>query len=225
MCDVDTLRIKFAGVVGRNPEAAGISRGMSARELDRALWGTASLFTRNNIHVVGALLPPQEDIGEKRTEEEREDMDLEIFPTGERINIFLPEKCERVGCRLNHMPFQQVVETVYVCLSSALEVNNTVVMLNRFGKSEAEGGGYSKVLELAMERDLPVIIGVSDSHKRRNGGHNLRGAWERYIEGTSGVVLEPKIEKILDWAVDHSVLNIKSLLINPYSTLMTNEPE
>lgn len=215
MCDADTLSIKFAGVVGRNPEAAGISRGMSARELDRTLWEAASLFTRNNIHVVGALLPPQEDIGGKGTEEEREAMDLEIFPTRQRINIFLPEKCAKVGCRLSYMPFQQVVDTVYGLLSSTSEVSNTVIMLNRFGKSEAEGVGYNKVLELAIESDIPVIIGVSDSHKKRKGGHNLREAWERYIEGTSGVVLEPRLEKIVEWAVDSSVLNTESWLINP----------
>jgi hypothetical protein len=47
-------------------------------------------------------------------------------------------------------------------------------ILNKFGLSEAEGRGFRALIAEALGRGLPVLIGVSETH---------RAAFERFSEG------------------------------------------
>lgn len=198
----NSLKIRFAGVAAPNPEDHQITRSMAARALDLTLWRTAQILQDNGTPVIGALVQ-QENNNERATEDEIEKMSLKIFPTGQVFNIFVPEKCAAVGCRLDANPFQSVIDTVQNLLQRAPA--QTVMVLNRFGKEEAKGRGFGTVLEQAAQRDIPVIIGISNNSARK-GGLSLRQAWNTYIEGTSGVLLENNDAAIMKWCRDNHVM-------------------
>ncbi len=198
------LKIRFAGVVGQSAAEHNISRSMAAHTLDQALWRTARLLQDNNIHVIGALVETPE---ETNPAQEMEKMNLRIFPTGQLFNIFVPQKCAQVGCRLDDNPFQKAVNAVYDLVLQAPANDNTVLVLNRFGKEESKGHGYSKIFELAAQKDIPVIIGISNN-ATRNGQTSLRKAWETFIEGTTGVALDSDENAITRWCRDQHILKI-----------------
>lgn len=198
------LRIRFAGIVGQAPEEHKISRSMAARALDRTLWHTAQLLQDHDVHVIGALVEQDDtaEAPEPSQEREIEKMNLRIFPTGQILNIFVPEKCAQVGCRLDANPFQKVIDTVHDLLMKAPA--RTVLVLNRFGKEESKGHGYSKIFEQAAQNDIPVIIGISNNA----GESSLRKAWDTYIEGTTGVSLPGDAATIAKWCRDQHLLKI-----------------
>lgn len=67
---------------------------------------------------------------------------------------------EAQGCRLDSSALADVAGL----LMSALETQPDLLVLNRFGKSEAEGGGLRQVLEAALARDIPVLVPVNRRH-------------------------------------------------------------
>ena len=201
------LRIRFAGIVGQAPEEHKISRSMAARILDQTLWHTAHLLQDHDVHVIGALVEPESlaETPEPSQEREIEKMNLKIFPTGQIFNIFVPEKCAKVGCRLDANPFQKVIDTVHNLLKEAPA--HTILIFNRFGKEESKGHGYSKIFEQAAQNDIPVIVGVSNN-ANLEGESPLRKAWDTYIEGTTGVSLPGDEVAITKWCRDHHILKI-----------------
>ncbi|MCF8476817.1 MAG: DUF2478 domain-containing protein [Pseudolabrys sp.] len=60
------------------------------------------------------------------------------------------------GCRLDH---SALVEAA-VLLNSALDEMPNILVLNKFGKIEAEGSGLRDVLAKAVELNVPIIVGV-----------------------------------------------------------------
>lgn len=200
------LRIRFAGVVGHSMAEHKISRSMAARTLDQTLWRMAQLLQNNNVHVMGALVESPETAAPTQ-EQEMEKMNLRIFPTGQIFNIFVPQKCAQIGCRLDESPFQKVVNAVYDLVLQAPANDSTILVLNRFGKEESKGHGYSKIFELAAQKDIPVIIGVSNNATRK-GENPLRKAWETFIEGTTGTSLESDEDAITRWCRDNHILKV-----------------
>lgn len=85
------------------------------------------------------------------------EMVLANIATGRQIAISEDRGPGSRGCRLD-----------VGCLTSALcDLQNElldatdVLVLNKFGKSEAEGGGFRPVIADALERCIPIVIGVS----------------------------------------------------------------
>lgn len=65
-------------------------------------------------------------------------------------------------------------------------------MVNKFGKQEAEGKGFTPVIAEALERSLPVLVGMN--------GLNLP-AFLAFADGLAEQ-LEPKTQTIADWCVE-----------------------
>ncbi len=61
------------------------------------------------------------------------------------------------GCRLDRDRLQAAGAKV----SDALAAGADVVIVNRFGKREREGGGLVFVIERALKAEIPVVIAVS----------------------------------------------------------------
>lgn len=61
------------------------------------------------------------------------------------------------GCRLDGGALAEVAGWLMTGLEAAPEL----LVLNRFGKSEAEGGGFRAALEEAIARDVPVLLAVN----------------------------------------------------------------
>mgnify|MGYP001160636991 FL=1 len=96
------------------------------------------------------------------------DMELEALDTGRRINI-----CQDLGsgsanaCRLDPQGLAEAAAS----LRQALDKPTDLVVVNKFGRMESEGGGLIGGIGAAVEADLPLVIGLPA---------RFREAWEAY---------------------------------------------
>jgi Protein of unknown function (DUF2478) len=105
-----------------------------------------------------------------------------------------PENCGAGGCRLDDRRLGEVAKR----LASAMDDGADLVVINRFGRAEAEGRGLIKLIVHALGADIPVLIAVPERHFsdwiRFSDGMNVRlpcrrealDRWWRSVAGTSG---------------------------------------
>lgn len=95
------------------------------------------------------------------------DMILEDLATGTRVQISEDRGEQARGCRL------QVGELLRAMTSAlaSLESRPDMLIVNKFGKTEAEGGGFRPLIAAAIEQGTPVLIAVP--------ARNL-DAWRRF---------------------------------------------
>ena len=84
------------------------------------------------------------------------DMILEELSSGERFGISEDRGPHARGCMLD------VDELLKAVASAArgLEAGADLVMVNKFGKTEAEGGGFRPLIAEALACEVPVLIAV-----------------------------------------------------------------
>jgi hypothetical protein len=61
------------------------------------------------------------------------------------------------GCKLDLGRLQNAAARV----ADAMEAGADLVIVNRFGKRERDGKGLARVIERALDADIPVVIAVS----------------------------------------------------------------
>lgn len=113
------------------------------------------------------------------------DVILEDLVSGERTELFERRGRGATGCRLDIAALTDVT----VRLERALRHEPDLLMLNKFGKVEAEGGGLVDPIAVAIDRGIPVIIGVP--------ARNL-AAW-RMFAGDLAVEFTPDCAEITGW--------------------------
>lgn len=84
------------------------------------------------------------------------DMFIECLASGERLKISEDRGAMARGCRLD----ASVLTAAIVKASDALCDGADVLVVNKFGKTEAEGGGFRQVIADAIGGGIPVIIAV-----------------------------------------------------------------
>ncbi|MDS1140779.1 DUF2478 domain-containing protein [Pusillimonas sp. SM2304] len=84
------------------------------------------------------------------------DMDLRLLPDGPVLRISIDRGAQARGCRLDAGALEQSA----LWVSGALE-RAELLVVNKFGKREAEGKGLTGVIADALERGLPVLVGVN----------------------------------------------------------------
>lgn len=84
------------------------------------------------------------------------DMELSVLPAGPVFRINQDRGEAARGCRLDGSALEGAVVAVAAALPGA-----EVLIVNKFGKLEAQGRGYVPLIAEAMVRDLPVLIGVN----------------------------------------------------------------
>jgi nucleoside-triphosphatase THEP1 len=94
------------------------------------------------------------------------DMFLHDLACGRKVKISEDRGAHARGCRLDMDGLARICALVLSSLSQC-----DLVLLNKFGKTEAEGGGFLCIVSDALGLSTPVIIGVP----RRN-----LGAWRAY---------------------------------------------
>ena len=121
-----------------------------------------------------------------RDDRPRCDMDLRLLPDGPTVRISVDRGAEARGCRLDAGVLEQAVLWVEGSLDKA-----EFLVVNKFGKQEAEGKGLAGVIADALERGLPVLVGVN--------GLNLPS----FLEFAGGMATElvADAETILDWCL------------------------
>jgi nucleoside-triphosphatase THEP1 len=113
------------------------------------------------------------------------DVILEDLVSGERTELFERRGRGATGCRLDIAALTDVTAR----LERALQNEPDLLVLNKFGKVEAEGGGLVDPIAAAIDRGTPVIIGVP--------ARNL-GAW-RAFAGDLAAEFTTEFGAIADW--------------------------
>ncbi|MCF6231899.1 MAG: DUF2478 domain-containing protein [Rhodobacteraceae bacterium] len=85
------------------------------------------------------------------------DMDVLVLPDGPTIRISQSLGKGAKGCRLDPAALEQAVALV----SAGLDGDPQLLVVNKFGKHEAEGRGFRPVIGEALSRGVPVLAGVN----------------------------------------------------------------
>lgn len=84
------------------------------------------------------------------------DMTLEDLSTGTAISISQDRGPNARGC---HLDLGEMARAIHLA-SAALERAPDLLVLNKFGRTEAEGGGFRALIAEAIEAGVPVLIAV-----------------------------------------------------------------
>lgn len=85
------------------------------------------------------------------------DMDVQVLPDGPVIRISQSLGAGARGCRLDPEALEQAVAAA----EARLAVGVDLVIVNKFGKHEAEGRGFRTLIAEAVALDVPVLVGVN----------------------------------------------------------------
>jgi nucleoside-triphosphatase THEP1 len=113
------------------------------------------------------------------------DMDVRVLPQGVVLRISQNLGSFARGCRLDPAALETAVGLVETALSSGADL----LIINKFGKHEAEGRGFRDVIAKAVEMDIPVLVGLN----RLN-----QPAFEIFAEGLA-VPLPPEPAALMAW--------------------------
>ncbi len=113
------------------------------------------------------------------------DMDVKVLPDGPVLRISQDLGLGSKGCRLD----PAALETAVGLAEARLDPNVDLLIINKFGKHEADGRGFRTIIATALELETPVIVGVNA----------LNLAAFREFAGTEAVQLEPSKAQILEW--------------------------
>ncbi|MDP2120645.1 MAG: DUF2478 domain-containing protein [Hoeflea sp.] len=119
---------------------------------DRLLWTFADSLQADGFRLAGVVQTNSDRPGSRHC-----DMDVRVLPDGPviRINQVLGE--ESRGCRLDPAALEEAVALVEAALDPAPDL----LIINKFGKHEAEGRGFRPLIGEALARDIPVLLGVN----------------------------------------------------------------
>jgi nucleoside-triphosphatase THEP1 len=84
------------------------------------------------------------------------DMDIRVLPDGPQVRISEDRGDLARGCRLDSGALEQTVQDVLERVEGA-----DLLIVNKFGKREAEGRGLVPAIILALELGIPVLLGVN----------------------------------------------------------------
>ncbi len=88
------------------------------------------------------------------------DMDVQVLPDGPAIRISQSLGAGSSGCRLDSRALEEAAGLV----AAALEAGADALIVNKFGKTEAEGRGLRPVIAEALSRDIPVLVGLNGAN-------------------------------------------------------------
>lgn len=114
-------------------------------------------------------------------------VDMEDIESGDRYRIMQPLGRHARGCRLDPHAMAEVSSRAMLWLDHRPEI----VILNRFGKGESEGGGLRAVFEAAALRGIPILTSVKESYLQD---------WENFASGLS-LRLAADQRQVLTWCL------------------------
>ncbi|MDM7930653.1 DUF2478 domain-containing protein [Tabrizicola sp.] len=85
------------------------------------------------------------------------DMDVRVLPGGPVLRISQDLGPQARGCRLDPAALEAAVALVAAGLASGADL----LIINKFGKHEAEGRGFRDVIAEAVAMDIPVLVGLN----------------------------------------------------------------
>lgn len=133
------MKIAYTLASGRgetNVVVADLVRDLAARDV--RLCGTVQIDT-------------------ERSDSDKCDMDVRVLPDGPSIRISQSLGKQSRGCRLDPEALEQAVALT----NSALEDGADLLIVNKFGKHEADGRGFRDTIGRALELGVPVLVGAN----------------------------------------------------------------
>ncbi|MCI2399614.1 DUF2478 domain-containing protein [Aliiroseovarius subalbicans] len=125
------------------------------------------------------------------------DMDVKVLPDGSVLRISQNLGRGSSGCRLDVGALETAVGLVGADLASGADC----LIVNKFGKHEAEGHGFRTVIADALARDIPVLVGTNKLNQ---------AAFETFADGLAQN-LPPDLKSLEDWVFTHSPLRAKTV--------------
>ena len=114
------------------------------------------------------------------------DMDVRLLPDGPTIRISQSLGSQSKGCRLD----PDALERAVALAQRNLEAGADLLIVNKFGKHEADGRGFRDVIAEALVRDIPVIVGI---------GRLSAEAFHQFCPDSDH--LAPDATSIIDWVM------------------------
>jgi nucleoside-triphosphatase THEP1 len=118
---------------------------------NRTLRDVARRLEAAGLHLAGVL---QRD--EVRPNRRRCDMVLEDLSGATGINISQDRGSQARGCHLNVSELLRAMQLV----AGALATGPDLLIINKFGKTEVEGGGFRDLIVQAVDQGVPVLVAV-----------------------------------------------------------------
>ncbi|SLN19963.1 DUF2478 domain-containing protein [Ruegeria meonggei] len=147
---------------------------------DRLLSAAAEQLLRSGAQLSGVVQTNTECADDSKC-----DMDVRVLPKGDTIRISQSLGTQSRGCRLDPAALERAVGYVTASLADAPQL----LIINKFGKHEADGRGFRPVIAEALALDIPVLVGVNGLNKEK---------FQEFTDGTAEQV-EPEIEAITEW--------------------------
>lgn len=148
---------------------------------DRLLARVLERLHDDKVRTLGAVGSPTQNGGNEHCE-----CALRLLPDGPVVRISQDLGTGSAACRMDAGALEDAVGITIARLAAD---GADLVVLNKFGLSEAEGRGFRALIAEALGRGLPVLLGLSDTH---------RAAFEQFSEGMA-ITLPPDEQAILDW--------------------------
>jgi len=150
-------------------------------DADAAMAACAATLEAEGLRVGGLL----QHFGAMIAPRKRE-MFVTVLPGRETIRLSDPRGPGVLGCTLD----ADALARAATALGAAVASRPDVLVVARFGKEEAAGGGLRGEIAEALLAGIPTIIGV----RRTALDH-----WQAFL-GASGSLLPPRAEALLAWA-------------------------
>jgi len=101
-------------------------------------------------------------------------LDVVVFPRDEVVAVIHVPACKSTGCRLDTRHLASVATEI----ATAVQKDADLVIINRFGKLEAEGQGLIALIKQAVSAEVPVLAAVPVRHFAKllkfSAGMNVR---------------------------------------------------
>jgi nucleoside-triphosphatase THEP1 len=112
------------------------------------------------------------------------DVILEDLATGHRTALSENRGAGARGCRLDEAALAEATARV----EGSFEQVPHLLVLNKFGKVECEGGGLRDLIASAIDRGIPVIIGVPE--RNLDAWRNFAGDFSTELPDDAGRIAE-----------------------------------
>lgn len=125
------------------------------------------------------------------------DMDVQVLPNGPVLRISQDLGPSARGCRLDPAMLEAAVGLVTARLAAGADL----LIINKFGKHEAEGRGFRDTIAEAVAMDVPVLVGLNALN---------RGAFEAFADGLA-IQLPPERDALAAWAEEMARARIEPM--------------
>jgi nucleoside-triphosphatase THEP1 len=149
----------------------------SGSRIDGVLLDIAGNLTAQGLSLAGLI-----QRGKTRPGRSRCDMILEDLGSGSQVEISEDRGPLARGCMLAIPQLMYALELA----TRSLDGTCDLLVVNKFGKTEAEGGGFRTLIVEAMNRDIPILIAVPAA--------NLE-SWHHFAQGIAVEVAAESLSK------------------------------